>query len=197
MQHFRNNTAPLGFVYRWTDSSNGMYYVGSHKGSVNDGYVGSGKRFKFAYKKRPEAFEREILYTGEHYQEVEDLILKTLDVENDDKSYNLKAIGWGGSRTGVKRSEETKRKMSENRIGMKFSDSHRANLSKALEGGCRRKQAIKDLNTGIVYSTINECCEALGLNRKTVNHAFWRYRKGITKTKAPSIKNLEYVAKVS
>jgi hypothetical protein len=100
-----------------------MYYVGSHKGSVNDGYVGSGKRFKFAYKKRSEAFEREILYTGEHYQEVEDLILKTLDVENDDKSYNLKAIGWGGCKKGIKRSEETKRKMSENRIGIEFSDS--------------------------------------------------------------------------
>jgi hypothetical protein len=191
MATFRNNTAPLGFVYRWTDSSNGMYYVGSHKGSVNDGYVGSGKRFKFAYKKRSEAFEREILYTGEHYQEVEDLILKTLDVENDDKSYNLKAIGWGGCKKGIKRSEETKRKMSENRIGIEFSDSHRANISKSLIGGCRRKQAIKDTRTEIVYDTIKECCEALGINRKSVTHAFWMFRNG--KQKAPIIYYLEYV----
>jgi len=70
MQHFRKHTANLGFVYRWTDSSNGMYYVGSHKGDIDYGYVGSGKRFKPAYNKRPKAFEREILYTGEHYQEV-------------------------------------------------------------------------------------------------------------------------------
>jgi hypothetical protein len=190
-----NNTAHLGFVYRWTDSNNGMYYVGSHKGTVDDGYVGSGKRFKFAYKKRPEAFEREILYTGEHYQEVEDLILKTLDVENDDKSYNLKEIGWGGSKKGIKRTEETKRKMSDSRIGIKFSDSHRANLSKSLIGNNRcRKQPILDITTGIVYPTIKDCCIALNLNNKSVNNAFWRYRKGIDKTKAPSIKNLKYVS---
>ena len=190
-QAFRNSTTKLGFVYRWTDSSNGMYYVGSHCGSVDDGYVGSGTLFKRAYKKRPNAFEREILYTGEHHQEVEDLILKTLDVENDNKSYNLKAIGWGGSRKGIKRSEETRKKQSESRIGMKFSDEHKANISKSLIGGCRHKQAIKDLNTGIVYPTIKECCEALGLNKKTINHAFWRYRNG--KPKSPSIINLEYV----
>ena len=191
MQHFRKHTANLGFVYRWTDSSNGMYYVGSHKGDIDDGYVGSGKRFKPAYNKRPKAFEREILYTGEHYQEVEDLILNTLDVENDDKSYNLKAIGWGGCKKGIKRSEETKRKMSENRIGIQFSDSHRANISKSLIGGCRRKQAIKDTRTGVVYDTIKKCCEALGINRKSVNHAFWRFRNG--KKKSPIINYLEYV----
>jgi hypothetical protein len=193
MQTFRNNAAHLGFVYRWTDSSNGMYYVGSHKGVETDRYIGSGKYFKYAYAKRPNAFIRDILYTGADYQEVEDLILKTLDVENDDKSYNLKAIGWGGSQTGVKRSEETKRKMSENRIGIQFSESHRANISKSLIGGCRRKQAILDTRTGIVYPTIKDCCLALNLKRRTVNHAFWRYRKGISK-KSPIIKYLEYVS---
>jgi hypothetical protein len=190
-QSFRNNATELGFVYRWTDSSNGMYYLGSHKGSVDDGYIGSGKLFKRAYNKRSECFEREILYIGEHYQEVEDLILKTLDVENDKSSYNIKAIGWGGCRKGIKRSEKTRKKQSEVRIGMKFSEEHRANISKSLIGGCRRKQAIKDVSTGIIYPSIKECCETLGLNIKTVRHAFWKYKNG--SPKAPSIKNLEYV----
>ena len=39
-----------GFVYRWTDTSNGMYYIGSHKGTPGDGYVGSGTWFMRAYK---------------------------------------------------------------------------------------------------------------------------------------------------
>ena len=25
-----------GFVYKWVDTSNGMYYIGCHKGDVND-----------------------------------------------------------------------------------------------------------------------------------------------------------------
>lgn len=191
MQTFRNNAAPLGFVYRWTDSSNGMYYVGSHKGVDTDRYIGSGKYFKYAYAKRPNAFIRDILYTGADYQEVEDLILKTLDVENDDKSYNLKAIGWGGCKKGIKRSEETKRKMSENRIGIQFSDEHRSNISKSLIGGCRRKRAMKDKRTGIVYDTIKECCEALGINRRSVAHALWAFKNG--KSKSPIIYYLEYV----
>ena len=93
-----------------------------------------------------------------------------------------------------KRSQDTRRKQSEASIGMKFSNEHRANISKSLIGGCRRKQAILDTTTGIVYPTIKDCCLALNLKWRTVNHAFWRYRKSIDKTKAPSIKNLEYVS---
>lgn len=189
-QHFRNGTTKLGFVYRWTDSSNGMYYLGSHCGSIDDGYIGSGRHFKYAYKKRPECFEREVLYVGEHYLELEDLILKTLDASNDEKSYNMINCATI-SHKDKKRSEDTRKKQSEARIGMKFSDEHRANLSKSLIGGCRRKQAIRDTQTGIEYKTIKECCDALGLNRRSVNHAFWRYRKGLNKSSL--IKHLEYV----
>lgn len=193
MQTFRNDTANLGFVYRWTDSSNGMYYVGSHCGSVDDGYIGSGKYFKSAYKKRKECFTREILYFGPDFIELEDLILKTLDASNDIKSYNM--INCASiNHKDKKRTEDTRRKQSEARIGMKFSDEHRANISKSLIGGYRRKQAILDTTTGIIYPTIKHCCLALNLKWRTVNHAFWRYRKGIDKTKAPSIKNLEYVS---
>jgi hypothetical protein len=189
-QHFRNSTTKLGFVYRWTDSSNGMYYVGSHCGSVDDGYIGSGKHFKYAYKKRPESFDREILYVGEDFLELEDLILKTLDSSNDEKSYNMINCAVI-SHKDKKRSEDTRKKQSEVRIGMKFSDQHRANISKALIGGCRRKQAIRDTQTGIEYKTIKECCDTLGLNKNSVNHAFWRYRKGLNKSSL--IKHLEYV----
>jgi hypothetical protein len=194
MQRFRNeNDVELGFVYCWINSSNSKYYIGSHKGNTNDGYVGSGKIFKRAYKKRPDVFEREILYTGEYYREVEDLILKIFDVENDDKSYNLKAIGTGGCSKGIKRSEETKDKMSKAKIGMVFTDSHRANISKSLLGQSRRSQKIKDISTGIVYPNIKQCCKELNLSVKTIYNAFFRYRQNPEQPKPPSIKNLEYV----
>ena len=85
-----------GFVYRWIDSSNGKYYIGSHKGDKTDKYKGSGILFKRAYRKRKECFSREILYSGVDFREVEDLILKTLDVENDKNSYNMKNSAIGG-----------------------------------------------------------------------------------------------------
>ena len=50
-----------GFIYKWTDSTNNKTYVGSHLGTLDDGYTGSGTKFMPAYEKRPESFTREIL----------------------------------------------------------------------------------------------------------------------------------------
>ena len=86
-----------GFVYRWHDNSNGMYYIGSHKGMPNDNYIGSGVYFKRAFKQRPECFSREILYQGNDYLELEEFILEELDAMNDSKSYNLKNAAIGGT----------------------------------------------------------------------------------------------------
>lgn len=35
-----------GFVYEWTNLVNGKKYIGSHAGTENDGYIGSGVAFK-------------------------------------------------------------------------------------------------------------------------------------------------------
>ena len=117
-----------GFVYRWYDSSNGMYYVGSHKGTVDDGYIGGGLRFRRSYNKRPECFTREILYTGDDYRELEEFILIEIDAENNVEYYNLKNAAIGGNPgplgiesarkklKGRKRSEEFKRKVSNGKI---------------------------------------------------------------------------------
>jgi hypothetical protein len=113
----------MGFVYKWHDNSNGKYYIGSHCGDLSSKYIGSGIAFKRAYKKRPEAFEREILYVGNDYQELEELILLTLDAAADEKSYNMKNAAMGGNMgpegiekmrakvTGTKASEATREKM--------------------------------------------------------------------------------------
>jgi hypothetical protein len=51
----------FGFVYLWRDRHRKMFYLGSHHGREDDGYVGSGKRFKVAYRKRPNDFKRRII----------------------------------------------------------------------------------------------------------------------------------------
>lgn len=85
-----------GFVYRWVNLSNNMYYIGSHKGLPSDGYIGSGIYFKRAYKNNPSNFVRDVLYQGNNFRELEEFILEELDSANDKKSYNLKNSAIGG-----------------------------------------------------------------------------------------------------
>jgi uncharacterized protein (UPF0297 family) len=117
----------MGFVYRWHDNSNGKYYVGSHKGNIDSKYVGSGILFKRAYKKRPESFEREILYVGNDYHEVEELVLLTLDAAADEKSYNMKNAAIGGNMGA-----DAIMRMSEKKMGVKFTDSHKEKMSQSM-----------------------------------------------------------------
>lgn len=58
-----------GFIYEWTNMLNGKKYIGSHAGTTDDGYVGSGKVFTKAIKKYGiENFTRTIL----EYVEIKD-----------------------------------------------------------------------------------------------------------------------------
>jgi group I intron endonuclease len=41
----------FGFVYMWENQCNGKRYIGSHAGTTDDGYIGSGSVFKEAVKK--------------------------------------------------------------------------------------------------------------------------------------------------
>jgi hypothetical protein len=50
-----------GFIYIWFDIFRKMYYVGSHWGTVDDGYICSSNRMRDAYRRRPENFKRKIV----------------------------------------------------------------------------------------------------------------------------------------
>ena len=50
-----------GFVYLWRDKKKSMFYVGSHWGYPNDGYVCSSPWMKNSYTKRPGDFKWRIL----------------------------------------------------------------------------------------------------------------------------------------
>ncbi len=109
----------FGFIYEWIDSTNDKNYVGSHKGSINDGYIGSGKLFKLAYNKRSEKFKREILeYVYENNREkLLEVEQKYLDNINWNNTYNLVPNARGGTVKGSKQSEEHRRNNSESHKG--------------------------------------------------------------------------------
>ena len=91
----------FGFVYIWYDRKRKMYYIGSHKGTTDDGYICSNKRMKNAYAKRPKDFKRRIIY----YHDIDDhkgLFEKEQywlnfikDSELTDKYYNVKKAASG------------------------------------------------------------------------------------------------------
>lgn len=51
-----------GFVYIWRDRKHARYYIGSHWGTEDDGYVCSSPWMRQAHKHRPEDFKRRILF---------------------------------------------------------------------------------------------------------------------------------------
>lgn len=50
-----------GFVYVWRDRKHNRYYVGSHWGLENDGYVCSSRWMRNAYSRRPQDFKRRVI----------------------------------------------------------------------------------------------------------------------------------------
>jgi hypothetical protein len=91
-----------GYVYEWTNVKNNKKYIGSHYGSVDDYYTGSGKDFMKAYKKLPQDFLMQVL----EYVSVDDkkLLLevekKWLDtvpnIKDNPMYYNLNNDAAGG-----------------------------------------------------------------------------------------------------
>lgn len=107
--------ATKAFVYEWTDHYNGMFYIGYHKGSPDDGYIGSGKMFRKAYDSNPDLFTREIIAYGtmKEMKKLEKKLLKENNAAFNPRSYNLT----NHSRGGHKHTAETKAKMGALKLG--------------------------------------------------------------------------------
>lgn len=127
-----------GFIYEWTNKLNGMKYLGSHKGKIDDGYVGSGKRFENARKKYGiENFERTII---EYVEEETNILLREqfyLDKFNCARSslyYNISPNAGGGNcGNGSKISESRKKRFATDLIisnkGKPMSNEQRLKLA--------------------------------------------------------------------
>ena len=110
-----SNKNYFGFIYEWTDSTNGKNYIGSHRGLTEDDYDGSGILFQRVFKIRPESFTREILeYVYEDSKKVLlEVEQKYLNQINWDNTYNLVPTAGGGSVKGRIVTEDAKQKQSE------------------------------------------------------------------------------------
>lgn len=53
-----------GFIYIWRDRKYNRYYVGSHWGTEDDGYICSSNWMKVSYSRRPADFKRRVIARG-------------------------------------------------------------------------------------------------------------------------------------
>ena len=166
-----------GFVYKWYDTSNNMYYIGSHKGDVNDGYIGSGTYFLKAYNKRKESFFREILYVGEHYRFYEETILKYLNAEKDKSYYNLKNDSIGG--WSHLQTDEIKKKrgksISKALKGRNINSKWKKNISKS------KMKSIYSTSDNIVFKSYQEAAKHYNVSRNVISNMLRGKTKNIYK----------------
>lgn len=120
-------------------------YIGAHRGSEQDGYLGSGKLFLKALKKYGrEMFEQRILSFAENEDNLFDLEKKFIFEYNavEDKNfYNTTAggknpvmFGEANPFFGKTHSDEIKQKMSEARKGRIISEETKKKTSNSLKG---------------------------------------------------------------
>ena len=78
------------FVYMWYDSKNSMYYIGYHKGTLDDGYTHSSSIME-SFKIAPKGFRRRILAYGtrDEMMQLESDLLKNRKERCWDKYYNV------------------------------------------------------------------------------------------------------------
>ena len=103
MRNYINNDGNEynSFIYQWIDIKSNKFYIGSHYGSINDGYLFGGIDIKKEYKERPNDFKREILsyHLVSEYSEIRKIEKEYLiknDVENNDFFYNRTNQSYGG-----------------------------------------------------------------------------------------------------
>jgi hypothetical protein len=157
------------FVYKTKNKLNGKYYYGMHStDNLEDGYLGSGKRLKYAISKYGKEnfeiqvvewfFDRKSLIEGEKRIITEEII-------NDEDSYNISYGGYGGIMNythkekfiaGAKKGRETTDKILKERFG--GGDDWRSKfnthiLKKLWQDDEYRKKHLKNINwTGRKHS---------------------------------------------
>jgi hypothetical protein len=130
------------FVYCWTDKKTNMLYVGSHKGSIDDGYICSSKYMLEEYNKRPEDFSRQIIAEGNlsDVRKLEAKILQSVNAATNEEYYNRHNCD---EKFYLKEhTEESKRKIGTGNLGKKRPD-----LAERNKKGMSEESIKKMVNT--------------------------------------------------
>lgn len=174
-----------GFVYCWTNVINNKKYIGSHYGNINDSYIGSGVYFKRAYLKSPNNFQREILYLGKNYQDIEKYLLFKNNAQFNESFYNLKNDSVGGwkhvniEKRAIAISKAKKGKYYEHlrydksgvnnpMFNKKHSLETKAKISKSKIGKSTTDKKVIELTENKIFDSVTKCALNYGINQSTM-----------------------------
>ena len=145
-----------GFIYIWYDRKRKMYYLGSHWGTVDDGYICSSNRMRDAYRRRPEDFKRRIItkvYTNRNDLLVEEHRWLQMISINDlgKKYYNLRQHKWGHWSSDVNKIstivEKRKKTLETSEAWQRFVESQKGKtISEATKEKLRKKAILQFSN---------------------------------------------------
>jgi hypothetical protein len=137
------------FVYKWIHLPTGKWYIGSRtaKGChPDDGYITSSQLVNPLVEQNPSEWIREIIKTGTPDEMIrfESNLLESLDAKNDSQSYNQHNGDGKFTRTGVRASEETRRKQSESIKGDRHPNKGKPSPNKGKKASeeTRKKQSL-------------------------------------------------------
>jgi hypothetical protein len=142
-----------GFIYIWRDKVRNMFYIGSHHGTPDDGYISSSKWLTAEVRYRPADFRRKIIkYVDITELKLEEykLINRIKDYEFSTRYYNLKqgkppgTAPWNKGKTGVY-SEEHRKSISERRKGVATTKGRKNPLAaeNARKGAAKMSVTVK------------------------------------------------------
>lgn len=142
------------FTYCWTDKKNNKLYVGTHKGSVDDGYVCSSKTMLAEYTERPCDFSRVVLATGTYKDMIvfEKSILISANASKDESFYNMHNGDGNFYNKGHSKNTIEKLKISRNkrtdkpRLGVPLNDEGRKKASKSAINRSKTDEGKKHLS---------------------------------------------------
>ena len=127
-----------GFIYLWYDRKRKMYYVGSHWGTIDDGYICSSNRMRDAYRRRPNDFKRRIIRSNVSRETLLDeehkWLTKIKPEELGKKYYNLRQHKWGHWSTDINKRMTVGQKISEKNKGRKLCENHIKKISMSFKG---------------------------------------------------------------
>lgn len=143
-----------GFVYIWRDRKHNRYYIGSHWGTEDDGYICSSRIMRQSYRRRPHDFKRKIIEVihddREELYEAENKWLKRAE-KNKDRYYNIMFTTqhWSAYPDNVKTirekiSHRTKEAMQRPDVRKNYEEGikHRDNKSSDPELKEKRRQSM-------------------------------------------------------
>ena len=129
-----------GFIYIWFDRKRKMFYVGSHWGAEDDGYICSSNRMRDAYRRRPQDFRRKIISNNVSRDILLEEEYKWLSLIKDDelgnKYYNLRKHKWGHWSTDKNLRLKVGEKISQRKKGISIpkDEKWRKSLSESKKG---------------------------------------------------------------